>query len=251
MIGQFCKEVHSCFAIGFAFCKSGRGPPGAARACDAAATLGCWRGWRAGCCSRAPTLYTVNLLSDTGASSGTDDYPTAGTPSGDLRYCITQANANTNPLGSRILFDPTVFNPNFNGSELIALSSTLELSETAGPEMIEGLVRTNPPPEPLANTTVSIGDNSAIQVLTVDPGVTATLSGLTVTSAPNYAGDKGGIVNASGATLTVTNCNIQDNGFVRGRRRQHPESWHDDGHGQFHLGRSGKRHDSHERRYHQ
>ncbi len=161
-----------------------------------------------------PTLYTVNLLSDTGASSGIDT--TTGNPSGDLRWAINQANANTNPDGSVIQFDPTIFNPNFDGSELIALSSTLELSETAGPEMIEGLVRTNPPPEPLANTTVSIGDNSAIQVLKVDPGVTATLSGLTVTSAPNYAGDKGGIVNASGATLTVTNCNIQDNGFSAG-----------------------------------
>ncbi len=161
-----------------------------------------------------PTKYTVNLLSDTGTSSGID--ATTGNPSGDLLWAVDQANANTNREGSVIQFDPTVFNPDFDGSELIALSSTLELSETAGPEKIEGLLRTNPPPEPLANTTVSIGDNSAIQVLKVDPGVTATLSGLTISSVPNYAGDKGGIVNASGATLTVTNCNIQANGLSAG-----------------------------------
>ena len=156
-----------------------------------------------------PTLYTVNLLSDTGASSGTD--ATTGNPSGDLLWAVTQANANTNPAGSVIQFDPTVFNPNFDGSELIALSSTLELSETPGPETIEGLVRTYPPPEPLSSAAVSIGDNSAIKVFTVDAGVTASFSALEVSPTPNYIGDKGGIVN--NGTLTVTNCNIEGNGF--------------------------------------
>jgi hypothetical protein len=140
--------------------------------------------------SGSPTNYTVNLLSDTGASSGTD--ATTGNPSGDLRYCINQANANTNPEGSVIQFDPTVFNPNFNGQEVIALSSTLELSETAGPEMIEGPALNNPPPEPLSGVAVSIGDNNAIEVFTVDAGVTATFSRLEVSSVPNYIGDKGG-----------------------------------------------------------
>ena len=90
--------------------------------------------------SGSPTIYTVDARSDTGTGSG---------DTGDLRYCITQANANTNPAGSLIQFDLTVFNPNFNGPDVIALSSTVELSETAGPEMIEGPVRTDPPPAPL------------------------------------------------------------------------------------------------------
>src|SRR5262249_6426301 len=55
-----------------------------------------------------PTHYTVNLTSDTGASSGTD--AATGDPSGDLLWAITQANANLNPAGSVIQFDPTVFN---------------------------------------------------------------------------------------------------------------------------------------------
>ena len=81
-----------------------------------------------------PTYYTVNLTSDTGASSGTDAYPTAGTPSGDLLWAVTQANANTNSAGSVIEFDPTVFAT----PQTITLSSTLVLSESAGPEVIEG-----------------------------------------------------------------------------------------------------------------
>jgi len=50
-----------------------------------------------------PTYYTVNLTSDTGASSGTD--ATTGDPSGDLLCAIEQANANSNPCGSVINFN--------------------------------------------------------------------------------------------------------------------------------------------------
>ena len=70
-------------------------------------------------------IWTVNSLGDSGTGSGF---------SGDLLYCITQANANPNPLGSVIEFDPAVF----GSAQTIALSSTLELSETAGPEVIDG-----------------------------------------------------------------------------------------------------------------
>ena len=80
-----------------------------------------------------PTYYTVNLTSDTGASSGTDDTH-GGHPSGDLLWAITQANANTNTAGSVIEFDPRVFAT----PQTITLSSTLVLSESAGPEVIDG-----------------------------------------------------------------------------------------------------------------
>jgi hypothetical protein len=86
------------------------------------------------------TYYTVNLTSDTGASSGTDDYPTAGTPSGDLLWVITQADnqgqpgyAPANPAGSVIDFDPSVFGT----AQTITLSSTLVLNESDGPETIQ------------------------------------------------------------------------------------------------------------------
>src|SRR5262245_28487786 len=45
-----------------------------------------------------PTAYTVNATTDTGTGTGT---------TGDLRYCINQANAS--PGADTIAFDATVF----------------------------------------------------------------------------------------------------------------------------------------------
>ncbi len=73
----------------------------------------------------AATIYTVNATTDTGAGSGT---------TGDLLFCITQANNDPNTDGSEIQFDPTVFGT----PQTITLSSTLTLAETAGPEVIDG-----------------------------------------------------------------------------------------------------------------
>ncbi len=138
-----------------------------------------------------PTYYTVNLTSDTGASSGTD--ATTGDPSGDLLWAITQANANTNPAGSVINFDPTVF----ASPQTITLSSTLELSESAGPEAIDASTVTGP---------VTISGNDSVGVFLVDSNVTATLSDLTISDGSGYAG--GGIDNAG--TLTVSDSAIEN-----------------------------------------
>ena len=135
-----------------------------------------------------PTYYTVNLTSDTGASSGIDSFPTAGTPSGDLSYCIGLANANTSSAGSVIDFDPTVFAT----SQTLTLSSTLDLSESlgGGPVVIEG---------PTAGLVIS-GTN-AVQVISVDSNATASISGLTI--AGGTAASGGGIDNAGMLTLTA------------------------------------------------
>ncbi len=131
-----------------------------------------------------PTVYMVNATTDTGAGSGT---------TGDLLYCIDQANANPNTAGSVIQFDPTVFGT----PQVIALSSTLNLSETAGPEVISG------PGASLA----TVSGNDAVGVFSVSSGVTAMLSGLTI--AFGRANDGGGIVNHG--TLTVSNSTIVHN----------------------------------------
>ncbi len=144
-----------------------------------------------------PTVYTVNLTSDSGASSGTDDYPTAGTPSGDLLWAITQANANTNPDGSVIEFDPTVFAT----PQTITLSSTLVLSESGGPEVIDG---------PSAGVVIS--GNNVVEVFQVDGGVTATLAGLTISGGSATFG--GGIDNDG--TLTVSDTVISGNSATYG-----------------------------------
>ena len=108
-----------------------------------------------------PTYYTVDLTTDIGANSGTDT--NTGDQSGDLLWAISQANANTNPDGSVINFDLAT-------PATIALSSTLELSESAGPEVIQGP----------GSGLVTISGNNAVGVFLVDSGVTACLSGLTI-----------------------------------------------------------------------
>ena len=77
--------------------------------------------------SGGPTVYTVDSTTATGAGSG---------DSGDLVYCTNQAEANTNPAGSDIEFDPTVFN--IATRPTISLSGSLVLTETAGPVVFDG-----------------------------------------------------------------------------------------------------------------
>ena len=82
----------------------------------------------------AATIYTVKLTTDNGPTAAGQS---TGTDTGDLRYCITQANANPNKDGSQIQFDPEVFDS--STPQTITLSAsfgTLNLSETAGPEAI-------------------------------------------------------------------------------------------------------------------
>ena len=75
------------------------------------------------------------------------------------------------------------------------------LSESAGPEVIEG---------PGAGVVISGGN--AVQVFQVDGGVTATLAGLTISGGSATLG--GGIAN--GGTLTVTGCTIENNSATAG-----------------------------------
>ena len=80
-----------------------------------------------------PTAYTVHLTTDSGTGSGN---------TGDIRYVIDQANADPNPAGSKITFDIPTSDPGYHaatGSWTITLSSTLELSEMAGTEVIQAL----------------------------------------------------------------------------------------------------------------
>jgi predicted outer membrane repeat protein len=137
--------------------------------------------------SGSPTIFTVDLTSDAG--TGSDN-------KGDLLYCVTQANANTNAAGSEIQFAPTVFKA--AAPQTVTLAKTLVLDETAGPEVIDG---------PGASV-VTISGNNAVQVISVLGDSTATLSGLTVAEGNTNQGG-GGIDN--GGVLTVTNCAFSNN----------------------------------------
>ena len=130
----------------------------------------------------------MNSLGDSGTGSGF---------SGDLLYCITQANANPNTVGSVIEFDPTVF----GSPQTITLSSTLELSETAGPEVIDG---------PGANL-VTVSGNNAVEVFSIGSGVTAQLTGLTIS---NGLAAQGGGLFIDGGTVSLTNVTVSNNQAV-------------------------------------
>ncbi len=149
-----------------------------------------------------PTVYTVDLATDTAPTTG----GTGSGTSGDLRYCITQANGNTSSAGSAIEFAPSVFAP--SKRQTIALGAVLTLSETGGPEAIDG---------PGASI-VTISGAERSEVFSVNTGVTATLSGLTVANGWGggnafVAGGAGGINNSG--TLTVTHCSVTHDAGTR------------------------------------
>jgi fibronectin-binding autotransporter adhesin len=127
-----------------------------------------------------PTVYTVNLTSASGAGVGT---------AGDLAFVIGQADANSNPAGSVINFDPTVFAT----KQTIVLSGTLMLSPPAGPIVING---------PQAGVIIS--GNALVEVFEVARNVTATLTGLTISDGL-VAGSGGAIHDNLAANLTLTN----------------------------------------------
>ena len=141
--------------------------------------------------SGSPTHYTVNLTSDNGAGSGSK---------GDLRHVINQADANTNPLGSLIQFDPTVF----SSPQTITLNFPLpDLSDTSGPTDIEG-----PGASSLTVARSSAAGTPDFSIFTVDGDAEVMLLGLTITGGSTQQVG-GGIYNWG--TLTVANSTIDNN----------------------------------------
>ncbi len=134
-----------------------------------------------------PTIYIVESTAGDGSGTGT---------SGTLAYVISQANANINPYGSEIVFGPSVFSG--ASPQTITVTASLVLSETAGPEVIDG---------PGADVLTISGGNS-VGVFTISSGVTATISGLTISSG-STADSGGGLLNDG--TLTLTDCTFSGN----------------------------------------
>ncbi len=143
----------------------------------------------------SPTIFTVISTGDGALGSGT---------SGTLPYVVAQANANTSTGGSEIEFDHS----DFSSPQTITLGATLPLSETAGPESIDG---------PGAGL-LTISGGGAVTDLDVAAGVAATISGLTITGGMSSGGavSDGTIVGGGGGldnsgTVTLTGCTISGN----------------------------------------
>lgn len=134
-----------------------------------------------------PSFYTVDVAAASGAGSG---------DAGDLAYVVARADADANPFGSVIRFDPAVFST----PRTITLTSPLVLSQPAGPLAIEG---------PGAGLlTLSGGD--AVQVFRIEAGVGAAISGLTIADGRDPEG--GGIWNDG--ELTIAHVVISGNWAV-------------------------------------
>ena len=132
----------------------------------------------------SPTIFTVTGIGD----SSSDPYTAT---SGDLRYCVDLADANTsNPDGTLIQFDPTVFS---TPQTITLLGNGLTLSNTADQTTIVG-------PGVSSLTVSGGGPSSNFSVFTVNPDATVGMSGLRI--ANGNAGAGGGIANNGTATLT-------------------------------------------------
>ncbi len=112
--------------------------------------------------------------------------------SGSLAAAVAAANANEQ--ANTIVFDPSVFSTH----QTITLGgSKIKLSDASGTQTVTG---------PAAGVTINGGGKSL--VFQVGGGVTATLSGLTL-SGGSTAGDGGGLFNEG--TTTLTDCTISGN----------------------------------------
>src|SRR5262249_967936 len=138
------------------------------------------------------SVFTVDRLGETGAGSGN---------SGDLRYCIV--NANSNNQANTIQFDATVFATH----QTITLGGTqLELTDTGGTQTITG---------PAAGVTIDAAKQS--RVLFVHSNVTASLSGLTLSGGKltQPSGLGGDLFNQG--TANLTGCSVSSGRAAAGR----------------------------------
>ena len=153
----------------------------------------------AGFSGEAPASFSLTNLASTPIFDYTVDSTRGGISgsgtSGTLAYVqfLANADAATHTEPTVIAFDPTVF----SRAETITLAATLTLSETSGPEMIDG---------PGAGL-LTVGGGDAVGVFQAEGGATATLSGLTITGAGGDIAPDGLILYGT-ATMTLDDCTI-------------------------------------------
>jgi hypothetical protein len=134
-----------------------------------------------------PHVLTVTATTDTGAGSGT---------SGDLRYCITQANLDANtPVPDLI--------------DMTGVSGTISLG-SALPTLTNTTIINGPGS---ANLTVTRGTGSfrIINFAPTQTTATLTMSGFKITNGNGAAVAGGGIALAGGSGLSLSNMTLQGN----------------------------------------
>jgi hypothetical protein len=144
----------------------------------------------------APATVTVNSLTDTGTGSS---------GSGDLRYCLTQANNQGASSSNTIQFQP-------------GLSGTISLNSPL-PAIQNNLTLTGP-----GASVLTVNGESHASVLVIGsatgPVETVSISGLTITrgkatgtngSGPQGPGATGGGIDNISGTVTISSCTITGN----------------------------------------
>ncbi|MFI5459371.1 MAG: choice-of-anchor Q domain-containing protein [Isosphaerales bacterium] len=151
----------------------------------------------------SPTVYTVTSTSNDASVAGS------------LPWAINQANnqgnpgySPANPAGSQVTFAIPTSDPHYDASThswTITLSSTLELFEEDGLEVIQG---------PGANA-LTVSGNHTVNVFSVDGNTAATISGLTISGGTDSNAFLGGAAGGGGifnnGTLTVRACVVSGN----------------------------------------
>jgi hypothetical protein len=165
-----------------------------------------------------PTTFTVVLTTDTGGSGG----QMVSATTGDLRYCISQADATHTATHDTIVFSNAVF----------GTPQTITLDSTLGPLVVNDAHRLTIKAAALGRVTVSGGD--ATEVFDVAGGTVAmrnlvishgAASGGGINNSGNLtltdcildhdeAADGGGINN--GGNLTLTDCTLSNDGALAG-----------------------------------
>ena len=143
-------------------------------------------------------VMEVRCLLSTIVVNNPTDTPVVGEI--DLRQAIVQAN--TNGGAETITFDKTVFK---TPQTITLTGGQLELSDTTGTETITG---------PKAGVTVNAGGLS--RVFQVDAGVTASISGMTITGGSVDYGTRRRWPGQHGGTTTLTNCTVSGNSAAFG-----------------------------------
>lgn len=150
--------------------------------------------------------FTVNVLGDGGGASGVQ----SGANSGNLRWCINQADLPANS-GSSISFDPTVFAP--------AKSTTIQLTN-GELEISDNMTITGPGANALTISGTD-GKGGASRVFNITSiNATVTIADMTIANGNasvyynSLPGNQGGDI-FNGGNLTLTN-DVVENGFSSG-----------------------------------
>ena len=167
---------------------------------------------------RGPAGLNAGSSPDIGAYEASSSYQvnttTDSTDMGTLRAAIAWANLSTNANPANLA--PNATAPDtvvFNTSGAFSTTQTITISPTLGPIMLSNTSSTGESINGTASNGLILSGGGATQVLSIAPGATAILSGLTISGGSSTT--SGGAITNAG-NLTVTNSTLMGNSAASG-----------------------------------